>query len=168
MPLPQVSPESGPYYTKAEVREAIGGLNSYEHGRFLALAAKFTKGTRIEPEDFLHEALARTLEVERQWKRGSHLHWHLFTTMRSMRSFEFKHRKIAKDHHTKIFGVVNRLGETLLKLGGMGSSRHDVSDPHEVVYGAQELRRIVNLEVFDFIDQRIIIGWMHGRKKMIW
>jgi len=71
--LPQDRPEL--YASIAEVREAINSLSDMDYVKLMIVAQYFCKQRRLrperlEPQELLNEAIRRTLNGERRWRRG--------------------------------------------------------------------------------------------------
>lgn len=67
--------------TTSEVREAIKSLKPADYVRLMLLAKVFAKtrirGTVVEPDDLVQDAIAKTLEGHRHWKKGVSILQHL-------------------------------------------------------------------------------------------
>jgi len=74
------------YLAPHEVKAALEGLSKADHARLQKAAAALTLMTRIEPQDVLQEAFARTLSGERQCPRNLPIVSLLIGVMRSIRS----------------------------------------------------------------------------------
>jgi hypothetical protein len=159
------SPESGDCYTREEVLVMVAAIDRRDRARFRIAAIRYAKNTRLEPDELLNEAILRTLSGERAWKRDIGLYGHLCGVMQSIRSFEFKHRKVVKELYGKIVGAINAFEETVIRYGAIGSSQRDSPDPHQILGSKQELLQLLKAEKLNAIDIRIIVGLACGYKR---
>jgi hypothetical protein len=86
--LPQDRPER--YASIAEVRQAINSLSDMDHVKLMMVAQYFCnqrrlRRERLEPQELLNEAIKRTLNGERKWRKGAvGIVRHLDRTMESI------------------------------------------------------------------------------------
>ena len=71
----------------AETRASIEGLSSHDYTRLILIAEFFarrrTQGSIVEAEDLLHDAVLKTLDGRRRWKRSVSMLKHLDRVMES-------------------------------------------------------------------------------------
>ncbi len=76
----ELKPE-GQFATPEEARQAIVGLCATDYAKLMLIATGFARkrvvGTVIEPKDLLHDAITKTLDGRRKWRRTVSILKHL-------------------------------------------------------------------------------------------
>src|SRR5690349_11799893 len=84
---PTPSEEESDFHSSADVRRAIDRLQDADYVRLMLIASSFARrrirGTSVEPEDLLQEAITKTLDGTRGWSRGVSIIKHLDRVMES-------------------------------------------------------------------------------------
>ena len=82
--------------TPQEARDAIEGLQDTDHVKLLLIATSFARGrlrgSVIEPEDLVQDAIAKTLDGRRKWNRSVSIIKHLDRVMESDAGHEAEKR----------------------------------------------------------------------------
>lgn len=72
-PASELKPE-GQFATPEEARQAILGLCAADYAKLMLIAKGFARNrmrsTVIEPDDLLHDAIAKTLDGRRKWRKS--------------------------------------------------------------------------------------------------
>ena len=75
------------FATPQEAREEIDNLQKADHAKLLLIARGFArirlKGTVVEPDDLVHDAIVKTLDGRRRWNRRVTIIKHLDRVMES-------------------------------------------------------------------------------------
>lgn len=101
-PQRQPSPEDG-YFSPEEAAEAIAGLDAKGKATLRKLARSYWEdrmsgpNAASEPDDLLQEAIVRTLQGSRRWRRSVTIIKHLVRTMESI-SWEAHRARTARPH----------------------------------------------------------------------
>ena len=118
------------YVSPEETRYAITFLSAADHIRLVLIARALTvqrlRGSILEADDLLQDALKKTLEGRRRWRKGVTLVRHLDRVMESDSSHEAERRKVRRGFPT--YGAVHEpIGEGVERtvargVGGPGES----------------------------------------------
>ena len=98
-PQPQIPSEDG-HASSNEAAEAIVGLSAKERATLRKLARSYWKdrthapNAACDPDDLLQEALVRTLQGTRRWRRSVAILKHLVRTMESISWDALRARKV--------------------------------------------------------------------------
>lgn len=154
--LPQDRPER--YASTAEVREAINSLSDMDYVKLMMIAQYFCiqrrlRPERLEPQELLHEAIRRTLTVERRWRRGAvGIVRHLDRTMESVSGHAI-HEVVAESDFKQT--VFNEEFDTRKNLPrSLGRPQAEIR-----VLALEQLREIEAL----FEDESIAVSVLHAR-----
>ena len=98
---PNADDMDGQFATLAEANEGTRALQAPEHAKLLVIARYHARqrlrGTVVEPEDLLHEAITKTLEGTRRWNRRVSMVKHLDRAMESAAGHEIEKRAIRRE-----------------------------------------------------------------------
>jgi len=88
------------FATPEEVRTAINALDPASYVKLMVIAKAFcrrrTVGSVVEPEDLIHDAIAKTLDGPRRWNRAVSILKHLDRTIESDSGHEVERREIRR------------------------------------------------------------------------
>jgi RNA polymerase sigma-70 factor (ECF subfamily) len=88
------------FATAQEIRDAVESLQHPDYQKLMLIACSFARtrlrGTGVEPEDLIHDAIAKTLEGRRRWNRSVSILKHLDRVMESDAGHEAA-RRAAQD-----------------------------------------------------------------------
>jgi len=102
-PQPEKPPDEGKYFSPGEAAEAIARLDGKGKASLRKLARSYWKdrmsgpNAATEPDDLLQEAMVRTLQGTRRWRRSVTIMKHLIRTMESI-SWEAYRARSAQPH----------------------------------------------------------------------
>lgn len=86
--------------TPQEAQDAIEGLQDADYTKLMLIAMSFTKarlrGSVVEPEDLVQDAIAKTLDGRRKWNRNVSIIKHLDRVMESDSGHEAE-KRVARD-----------------------------------------------------------------------
>jgi DNA-directed RNA polymerase specialized sigma24 family protein len=103
LPQPQKPPDEGKYFSPGEAAEAIARLDDKGKATLRKIARSYWEermsgpNAAAEPDDLLQEAMVRTLQGTRRWRRSVTIIKHLIRTMESI-SWEAYRARSARTH----------------------------------------------------------------------
>ena len=100
---PKLGESNERFATLQEARAAIEGLQKTDHAKLMLIARGFARGrlqgTVVEPDDLLHDAIAKTLDGRRRWNRRVSIIKHLDRVMESDAGHEAEKRVARGEDH---------------------------------------------------------------------
>lgn len=150
------------YHDGDDVEKAIHGLSVADHERLRRIAKSYAMGLGHYPHespaaDLLQEAVMRTLEGKRRWRRGVDFIHHLDRTMKSIgHSWRKRHKSTASLDEER--DTPSDLSESGVEPKQVWLVRREVG-PHKVLSAKEALNVIGCAFRSDSAAAQVIDGW---------
>lgn len=143
-------------HSAEEFRDTYFALSVADKTRIRKIASFRCIGTMLEQQDLLNEALVRTLDGTRAWRRGIDIVHHMDQVMRGIVWVE---RRRWEREHGDVPQRMTRNGEATLGIIEPASGE---PTPEQLLCGQRLYQQILGALADDPIAQSIMIGRMRG------
>ena len=150
-------------HTEAEVESAVAGLTPADLKRLRAVAGAIFSSHGLDPEerdpdDLVAEAVARTLDRTRGWRKGVDFRHHLIQSMRSV-GWTWKERQ---EDRARIGPTVS-LAELKPAAAAVALRAH-ATDPESAAIARDLVRKIERAFAGDRAARAVLAGWASEHK----
>ena len=151
--------ETGEYASPAEIEEALSSLSATDYQK-LMLIAKFWRRSRglhrlgIEPAEILSEAVVRTLEGKRRWRKGKvTIIKHFDEVMRSVSGHFLEKEETERQAAVSIY----EFSQSLIHKRGEEKFVSSQSDVENQIIARAQLEKIESLFAADPIALKVLV-----------